>query len=125
MSHTYFLHQMGEEAELAACEYLQKQGLTLIEKNYGKKIGEIDLIMQDGPYRVFVEVRQRTNRNYTSALESVTKSKQKKIINAALFYLQKEKLVDTIPCRFDVVGVDFVSGEAKFEWIKDAFQTRN
>jgi putative endonuclease len=118
----YSIHRMGEEAELAACEYLQQQGLKLLEKNYEKETGEIDLIMQEGQYRVFVEVRQRTNPDYTSALESVTKAKQKKIIRTALFYLQGKKLVDKIPCRFDVVGVDFVFGKTQFEWVRDAFQ---
>lgn len=121
-SQKYRIHRLGEEAELAACDYLQRQGLKLLERNYEKKTGEIDLIMQEGQYRVFVEVRQRTNPGYTSALESVTKAKRAKIIRTALFYLQEKKLVDKMPCRLDVVGVDFVFGEYKFDWIKDAFQ---
>lgn len=125
MTKKYYLHEIGEEAELAAQEYLQQQGLKFLEKNYERDPGEIDLIMKDHSFLVFVEVRQRTNPNYTNALESVTKSKQRKIIKTALFYLQEKKLLDKIACRFDVVAVNFIKGQAQFDWVKDAFQVKS
>ena len=49
--------QKGKTAEDQACDYLQRKGLRLIEKNYTCRLGEIDLIMEDKHHIVFVEVR--------------------------------------------------------------------
>lgn len=75
--------------------------------------------MQDSDTLVFVEVRYRKTDTYGSAVESVTSSKQNRLIAAAKHFLQKNGYDS--PCRFDVVGI---SGQpnAKIEWIKDAFQ---
>lgn len=67
-------------------------------------MGEIDLIMKDNDTLVFIEVRFRKNCHYGSPLESITRSKQKKIIRAAKFFLSKFKGHD-LSCRFDAVGI--------------------
>lgn len=108
----------GKTAEDKACEYLIKQGLVLIARNFRCKAGEIDLIMQDGESLVIVEVRYRNSDAYGSALESVTASKQAKIIAATHYYLASVKMDRAV--RFDVVAI---SGAAKLDWVKNAFQT--
>ncbi len=105
----------GQQAENLAADFLQRQGLRVVERNYRCRVGEIDLIMDDGATRVFVEVRLRRNRNFGGAAESITPSKQGKLIRAAQHYLQK--LPKQPPCRFDAVLLDGL----KIEWIKDAF----
>jgi putative endonuclease len=113
--------EIGQQAEQAACNYLQQKGLQLEDKNFSSKFGEIDLIMKDGEFLVFIEVRLRTNLNYATALESVTRQKQRKIIKTAQFYLQTQGLLDKVPCRFDVIAVTFSDVEIDFDWIKNAF----
>ncbi len=110
--------QSGKHAEKVAQEFLLQQGLTLEAKNYRAKTGEIDLIMRDRENLVFIEVRFRDNQSRGSGLESVTRSKQSKIIRTAMVYLQEKKLMDKVPCRFDVIAVD---GSEQTEWIKAAF----
>lgn len=110
---------LGRIAEEKALTYLSQQGLKLILQNYNCPVGELDLIMQDKEYLIFIEVRQRTNVNFGSGLESVTESKQKKIIRAAWHYLKTYKLVDKMPLRFDVVSIDGKTG--LLHWVKDAF----
>jgi len=112
---------VGEEAERLAQRYLEQRGLTLITRNYRCRRGEIDLIMQDGNFLVFIEVRYRKNAIYGSALESVTKKKQRRLLLAANYYLQNEKLNEDILCRFDVISA---SGQynPEINWIKNAFQ---
>ena len=61
----------GQFAEQKACQFLQQKGLTLIEKNYRCRNGEIDLIMLDKDQLVFVEVRFRKNEDYGTAIDSV------------------------------------------------------
>lgn len=109
----------GLQAEILACEYLSAQGLKLITRNYRVSCGEIDLIMWDNDYLVFIEVRFRQDTDYGSGIETITKSKQNRIIKAALFYLQQEKLLDKVLCRFDVIGM---GAAEKIEWIKNAFE---
>src|SRR3990167_10613914 len=97
--------KMGTSAEQAAKEYLQEKGLVLKLSNFRCKLGEIDLIMQEGVYLVFVEVRSRSSASYGNALESITYAKQQKIKKAAAFYLSSNKLHDKYPARFDVVSL--------------------
>lgn len=109
----------GEEAEHAACAYLQKQGLVLLQQNYHCRWGEIDLIMRDTTFLVFVEVRARKSLHFGGALESITSSKQNKLWRSAMAYQVAHKLVDKLPARFDIVIFQGVA--QKIEWIKNAF----
>jgi putative endonuclease len=112
--------QCGENAEQQACDFLLSQGLTLIERNFRCYYGELDLIMQDGKTRVIVEVRYRKNAKFGSALESVTKAKQSKLINATEIYLNSLQSEGLLPIRFDVVGI---SGDGQLQWVKNSFET--
>lgn len=107
----------GEQAEQQACDFLISQGLTLIERNFRSPYGELDLIMQEGETLVIVEVRFRKNAKFGSALESVTQSKQVKIIAATEVYLSFLK-IEMPRIRFDVVGI---LGTGELQWVKNAF----
>lgn len=106
----------GQFAESKACQYLQQQGLTLIEKNYRCRNGEIDLVMQDKDQLVFVEVRYRKNEDYGTAIDSIDQNKVKKLVTTARHYLTRHQL--DVPARFDIVGFD---ASLKPKWISDAF----
>lgn len=112
--------QRGENAEKQACDFLISQGLTVIERNFRCYYGEIDLIMKDDKTLVFVEVRYRKNAKFGSALESVTRSKQQKLISAAEIYLNTLQNEELMPMRFDVVGI---LGDGELQWVKNAFDT--
>ena len=114
---------VGDLAERKACHFLIKKGLKLLETQYRSRFGEIDLIMQDHKQAqlVFVEVRYRSHTQYGDAVESVSLKKQMKIIKTAQYYLQTKQLIDTIACRFDVIGF---SKTNKMTWIQDAFQVQ-
>lgn len=114
--------QTGQAAETAACDHLQQHGLQLIERNYHCRQGEIDLIMRDGNYTVFVEVRFRRNSGFGSAAESVDHRKQKKIITTASHYLQQHSKLAQQPARFDVVSMSPQGNDTDIDWIRDAFQ---
>ncbi|EKD92102.1 MAG: hypothetical protein ACD_29C00185G0001 [uncultured bacterium] len=124
---------IGALAEIDACEFLEKCGLKLIEKNFtvinesGIKTGEIDLIMRDKQFLVFVEVKKRGREDYGDVLEMVTKHKQSQIIRTATHYLVRTYQYHNTHCRFDVVGISPDKKEPnnqKIEWIKDAFQVQ-
>ncbi len=113
----------GVSAEQAALQWLLRQGMKLITRNYRCKAGEIDLVMRDGQHVVFVEVRYRKQHHYGGALESVDWRKQKKVIAAANHFLLDQRQYAQMPCRFDVVANQH-SDEGGFQqwlWVKDAF----
>ena len=114
--------ERGQLAEQQAGDYLKRQGLKPLERNYRCRCGEIDLIMQSREYLVFVEVRFRRHNNFGGAAASVDRRKQRKLLAAAQQYLQRHRAFDR-PCRFDVVAVmPGRDGEPEFEWIKNAFE---
>ena len=111
----------GQRAEQLAESFLNHAGLVTEARNYTHKSGEIDLIMRDDSTRVFVEVRLRRNRQFSSATESVTAAKQQKIIRAAAAYLQAHDPGNQLACRFDVIALSSLDKQAAPEWIKNAF----
>jgi putative endonuclease len=118
---SYPQHLSGQAAEDFACDYLLKQGLKLLQRNYFCRLGEIDLIMNDSTNCVFIEVRYRKNRHYGGALESVTHTKQQRLIRAASHFLQTRPEYADLPCRFDVIAVGGDPDKYSANWIRNAF----
>ena len=116
--------QVGNQAERLAQSYLEQSGLIYCATNFSCKTGEIDLIMMDEETLVFVEVRYRANSDRGSPLETVTLSKQRKLIRAASYYLQQH-FGDRWPaCRFDVIGISGPLDQApRLDWIVGAFNS--
>ena len=76
----------------------------ILEQNYRARRGEIDLIVQDGEFTVFVEVKTRRSLKFGVPQAAVTWQKQKQISKVALAYLQSRNRLDA-PCRFDVIAI--------------------
>lgn len=111
----------GTLAENQAKSYLEAQGLSLTERNYRCRQGEIDLIMQDQGTLVFIEVRYRKDNRFGGAESSITPTKQQRIILTANHFLQSKKWQQIPPCRFDVLAIEGKDPQ-NIRWIKDAFQ---
>jgi len=111
---------LGDRAEKLANKYLKQQGLKSLSHNFHCRFGEIDLIMQDSDYLVFVEVRYRKNQNFGGAIESIDQFKQAKLRRAAESYLLKTKKHDC-PCRFDILCLTGNLNKPEIDWIKNAF----
>ncbi|GAA4021764.1 YraN family protein [Actimicrobium antarcticum] len=94
----------GDAGEDLALAYLQRHGLVLVERNFLRKGGEIDLVMQAPGSLVFVEVRQRATARHGGAAASITPAKQRRLVVAAQLYLQRYRHPPA--CRFDVVAID-------------------
>jgi len=119
------MRSKGTKYENLALKHLQSKGLNFVERNIHCRAGEVDLLMQDSDTLVFVEVRFRNSANYGSAIESVTPTKQARIINTAKHYLHKNNLWSH-NVRFDIVAIQPVTGRLfkrhKIDWIKAAFE---
>lgn len=112
--------QTGSLGEKLACEYLQKLGYKILERNYRIRGGEIDIIARDGEYLVFIEVKTRYSHEFGLPSESITFWKIKSLLKTALFYTQKIKWGDK-GYRIDFIGVDFVDDKEnpKIDLIKN------
>ncbi|MCS5591733.1 MAG: YraN family protein [Gammaproteobacteria bacterium] len=119
-----FKRRIGNKAEVIALDYLKQQGLSLIEQNYLTKLGEIDIIMLDktSDTVVFIEVRYRKNTSHGTSIETVTRTKQKKLMRTAEQYLQKHPSYQHFLCRFDVVGIESDLKYPTITWIRSAFE---
>jgi putative endonuclease len=115
--------QRGTASEQLAVEYLHARGLVVLARNVRCRAGELDLVCLDGGVLTIVEVRQRANSDFGGALASVTWRKQRKIIRAAQFLLQRQAEWQSLVMRFDVLAVEGVpDGAHRIIWIKDAFR---
>lgn len=115
--------ETGQQAEELACHYLSKQGLKTLCRNFRSPRGELDVVMQDGETIVFVEVRYRKQTRFGSGAETITHTKQAKLVATALYYLQLHPKYHNRPTRFDVVSMTKQVQQAEIDWIKDAFQS--
>ena len=107
----------GAAGEQLAADYLMRQGLSVIERNFRVKGGEIDLVCRDGKTTVFVEVRLRSRSDFGGAAASITATKQARLILAARHWLLRH---GETPCRFDCMLLDGLESK-NIEWLRDAF----
>lgn len=113
----------GSLAEQQALEYLEAAGLTTVCRNFRCRLGEIDLIMRDGEYLVFVEVRYRSGSGFVSAAQSVDRRKQRKIARSARLFMSRQPALCDLPARFDVVAIERAAGvPLRIQWLRDAFR---
>lgn len=109
--------QIGSSYEQIAMDYLKRQGLVILERNYHCRSGELDLIAKDGTYLVFAEVKYRASEKRGNPLEAVNHQKQQHIRQAARYYLYQHGYAEDTPCRFDVIGIL----GTELIWLRDAF----
>ena len=114
----------GAWGEAKAAEYLRKKRYSLVASGYYCKFGEIDLIVKDRKYLVFVEVKLRKNAKFARALEYVDYRKQERLKTTASIYLA-ENPTDLQP-RFDVIEIYAPQGtlteNPEIYHLEDAFQ---
>ena len=116
-----FRKRLGREGEELAAGFLRKKGYKLVERNYRCKTGEVDLIVLDRKVVVFVEVKTRSDHRFGTPFEAVEARKQRKMIQAAQYFLHDKKL-DQRDARFDVVGISWRGDQPVVEHIENAFE---
>jgi putative endonuclease len=91
--------------------------------NYVCKLGEIDIIAKEKDTLSFIEVKTRTSTLFGPPELSVTPFKQMQISKAALCFL-KEKQLEEVKARFDVVSILLRPEGEEIELIRDAFDLK-
>lgn len=93
----------GAWGEALAAEYLRKKKYTLVAAGYRSRFGEIDLIVKNRQYLVFVEVKLRKSDHFAPAREYVDRGKQDRIRITASMYLSQNPT--NLQPRFDVIEI--------------------
>lgn len=120
---------LGNKGERIASNFLRREGFRILENNYQKLIGEIDIIAERKKCIHFVEVKARTVEScekYGLPQDAVTYRKQKKIIRTAQFYLSENKHSDDANWQIDVIAIiiDEKRGKAKITFIENAVENK-
>lgn len=113
----------GAWGEAVAAEYLRKKKYKLVAQGYRCRFGEIDLIVQDRKFLVFVEVKLRKSGDFALAREYVDRRKQDRIRITASMYLADHPT--QLQPRFDVIEIyapDGGAGKIFIDHMEDAFQ---
>ena len=86
--------RFGGEGEADARAFLEKKGAKVLEMNFRRPTGEIDIIAQSRGMLLFVEVKRRSSLRYGRPAEAVDRAKQAHILRTAALYMQEKGLAD-------------------------------
>lgn len=115
---------VGAWGEALAAAYLQKKRYRIITSGYRCRFGEIDLIVRNSKYLVFVEVKLRKTADFARACEFVDIHKQNRLRTTAELYLSQNPT--ELQPRFDVIEIYAPDGTAtvrpEINHMEDAFQ---
>ena len=114
----------GAWGEALAAEYLRKKHYKIISSGYYSRFGEIDLIVQNRKFLVFVEVKLRKSARFAQAREFVDIRKQDRLRMTASVYLSRNPT--NLQPRFDIIEIYAPEGTATVSpeiiHMEDAFQ---
>ena len=128
--------QLGDLGEDIACRYLERKGFRILERNYLRKWGEIDIVAKSGSKLSFIEVKSVSRESgggegsrVTMARlvpqyrpeENVHPTKLKRLHRAIQTYLIDHKISEDTPWQLDVacVYLDFSTRRAKVEILEN------
>ena len=122
--HSDQIKSTGKWGEETAEKYLRRKGYRTVARNYACRFGEIDLIVSDRHYLVFVEVKMRRSAVFAEAREFVGAAKQSRIRSAASLWLASHET--QLQPRFDVIEIygteDMPYRKLQIRQIENAFE---
>jgi putative endonuclease len=115
---------LGRRGEDLAVDELKRRGYRILDRRWRCRLGEIDVVAEDGDTLVVVEVKSRSRGDYGPPVDAVDRVKRRKLLQLARAYLRSRRLEEAkVTVRFDVVGVTARSGEPpRVEIVRSAFR---
>ncbi|MBN2591127.1 MAG: YraN family protein [Sedimentisphaerales bacterium] len=96
---------LGSWGEKYSEKFLKKKGLKTLTRNFTCKTGEIDLVMVDSEGSIiFVEVRTKTDEDFSSVESSITSAKKKRLKRAVRYFISTNNL-ENRSFRFDIIAI--------------------
>ncbi|KKR03295.1 MAG: hypothetical protein UT31_C0025G0003 [Parcubacteria group bacterium GW2011_GWF2_39_13b] len=113
--------KLGDIGEEAAEKYLKKLGYRILEKNYNRKWGEIDIVAKFKKDIVFVEVKSKNKDSKFLPAQNVNFFKQQRLIRAARSWLAENKIKSEVAWQIDVliVELDFGGKNAQVKHLRN------
>lgn len=96
--------RLGQRGEDAAAAFLERSGMTLVERNWRCPSGEIDIVALEGETLVLCEVKTRRSTSKGTPEEAVTPAKRRRYAKLAGAYVQHAG-IDSVTVRFDVISL--------------------
>lgn len=112
------MNKIGKLGEQIALEYLLSKGFTILHQNWRASHKEIDLIVENQDFLVFVEVKTRKSDRFGQPQEAVNPVKQRKLVQAARAYCRKYQSRKEI--RFDIVAITLKQPKTQIKHIENA-----
>ncbi|AQZ66057.1 Endonuclease [[Actinomadura] parvosata subsp. kistnae] len=111
--------ELGKRGEQAAATYLEAEGMRVLERNWRCRHGEIDILAEEGPTLVVVEVKTRSGRSHGTALESVTPAKLARLRMLAAKWLSgQSRTFESV--RVDVIALERFAGDLALHHVRGA-----
>lgn len=110
----------GLDGEEQAARYLEQKGYRILSRNFRNRTGEVDIVCEAGALLVFVEVKTWRSYNEDQLGSVIGVPKQRRIIDAARFFLLQQPRLRTRGIRFDVVMIN--PGTKRIRHIEGAFE---
>src|SRR3989344_7561345 len=112
--------QTGDIGEGVVCKYLEQKGFRILERNYLRKWGEIDIVAEKGDLLSFIEVKSVSRESYRPE-ENMHPAKLKRLHRVIQTYLLDRKVPASREWRVDVacVYLDFSTRKAKVEMLEN------
>lgn len=111
---------VGRFGEDAAARYLESVGLTVLQRNWRCRDGEIDIVAREGDCLVVCEVKTRSGSGFGVPAEAVGRAKAARLRRLACRWLEEHRSAHSEP-RFDVVSVSRGLSGMRVEHIRGAF----
>ncbi len=114
--------ERGRRGEDIAARWLREHGYRILERNYRRRFGEVDIIARHRDALVFIEVKSRGSSRFGTPLDSITPEKQRRLVMVAQDYLCRHGGSEQ-PCRFDVLAIETgPDGNPRVQLVENAFQ---
>ena len=110
---------LGQEGEQLACEFIEKNGYQILEKNYRFRQEEIDIIAHKKDIIAIIEVKTRSTNAFGNPETFVSRQKQKHLMSAANEYIQRKNI--DLEVRFDIISILKKGTEFSITHFEDAF----
>lgn len=112
-------NELGEKGEQLAVEFLQKEGYTILERNWRFKKAEVDIIVQKEEVLAAVEVKTRTSNYFGNPQDFINQKKIQLLVEAMNEYVISRDL--DVEVRFDIVAIIQNKNTTQIEHLEDAF----
>ena len=112
-------NELGKKGEELAVEFLQKNGYTILERNWRFKKAEVDIIAQKNDVLAVVEVKTRSNNYFGDPQDFVNPKKIKLLVEAIHEYVTSRNL--DVEVRFDIIAILKNQYRFDIEHLEDAF----